>query len=100
MITFADVQYKIVGFNSDNGHISVLYDGLDIISTLELHLTPMGLYPEGEELDTFIRMMCPIHIINRKTALTNGVPNSDFITSLVEEAPAHIVLPPSKPLPF
>lgn len=100
MITFKDVKYKIVGFDSANGHLSVIYDGLDQVTLLEVHLTHEGLYPEGDELDTFIRMMCPIHIINRKNILANGVPNTDSIQSLVEPPPAYIVMPPTKPLPF
>lgn len=100
MITFDDVKYKIIGFDAELGRISVLYDELPDVAVLEVHLTPDGLYPEGDELDVFIRMMCPIHVINRKHALANGVSNSDYIMGLVEEAPAHIVLPPTKPLPF
>jgi hypothetical protein len=41
-----------------------------------------------------------VHVINRQLVLAAGVPNSDAIKKLVTEAPAHIVLPPSSPLPF
>ena len=100
MITFADVKYKIVGFDSETGRLSVIYDGIPTVSIIELHLTPQGLYPEGKQLDEFIRMMCPIHIINRNLTIKKGVANSDNIASLVEDMPPEIALPPSKSLPF
>lgn len=100
MLTFENVTYKIVGFDEAQGRITVVYDGLDQLQYIDLHLTVNGLYPEGNELDEFIRMMCPVHIINRQLALSAGIANSDAIKKLVSEAPAHIVFPPSLPLPF
>ena len=84
MITFEDVKYKIVGFNKENGQLTIQYDGLDFLSTVDLPLTHEGLYIEGAVLDEYIRMMCPVHVINRKLALAAGIPNEDSISQLVE----------------
>lgn len=104
-MTFDEVTYKIVGFDSELGRVEVLFTGLDFVTNIELHLTPAGLYPEGDKLDTYIRMMCPIHLINRKEKIAAGVPNKDAILSLVESLPessqSTITQPDGpKPAPF
>lgn len=91
MISFKDVTYKIVGFDLATGVLSVFYTGMDRISYIDLHLTPEGKYPEGRELDEYIRMMCPLHVINRRLAIEQGeIPNAGNILSLIQEMPPEL----------
>lgn len=89
-MTFDEVKYTIVGFDRATGRLSVVYYELDYVSEIDLHLTPEGKYPEGSELDMYIRMMCPLHIINRKIAVREGIPNEDSILNLVQDMPDHV----------
>jgi hypothetical protein len=100
MLTFENVTYKIINFDEAEGRITVIYDELAQLQIIDLYLTPTGLYPSDKELDEYIRMMCPIHIINRRIVFADGIPNSEEIKKLVTEGPAPIIFPPVEPLPF
>lgn len=99
MITFKEVKYKIVGFDKETGRISVVYDDYVQVVILDLHLTPDGLYPTGNDLDEYIRTMCPLHLVNRNIQLREGIKNEDHIMSLIEEMPTDALPAPKLP-PF
>ena len=84
-MTLDEVVYKIVYFDKTIGKIQVVYDGLDFLVPIELHLNPnTNLYPTGTELDRYIRSFCPLHIINKNIALKEGVANENDVAAMVD----------------
>jgi hypothetical protein len=84
-MTLDEVVYKVVYFDRTTGKIQVVYDGLDFLVPIELHLNPdTNLYPSGTELDRYIRSFCPLHIINKNIAIKEGVANESDIVALVD----------------
>jgi hypothetical protein len=81
-------DYKIIGFNANRGQILVKFDVLPHTIPLDLHLTPEGLYPEGDVLDRYIRGVCPTAHVQRHETISKGVLNADVIASLVQELPS------------
>ena len=90
-MTLDEVVYKIVYFDKTLGKIQVVYDGLDFLVPIELHLNPdTNLYPIGTELDRYIRSFCPLHVINKNIAIKEGVANENDISALVDSTPLDI----------
>lgn len=76
--------YKIVEFNKTAGQIKITCDGLDGTILIDLPIND-GKYLEGNELDNYIRGFVPTWHIERSENIKKGIPNSDYIASLVEE---------------
>jgi len=84
MITRQQVKYRITSFDKNEGTIEVQYEPLDRTFSLNLFLNHQGLFPVGEELDIYIRSMCPLETLNRHIMLESGISNASEIEALVQ----------------
>lgn len=88
-------DYKITAFDTTLGRITIQFDCVDYSIDLDLHLDENGYYPEGENLDNYIRTICPVWSVHRAGKIDAGVPNVDSVLSLVQEpAPVEVVEEP------
>ena len=84
-VTRETVNYKIISFEEGAGRILVQYEGLEGTPIpIDLPLGNNGLYFTGEELDQYIRVMAPLHLINREIKIKSGVANAEEIHALVQ----------------
>lgn len=84
-VTRETVNYKIISFEEGVGRILVQYEGLESTPIpIDLPLNTSGLYFSGEELDQYIRVMAPLHLINREIKIKSGVANAEAIHALVQ----------------
>ena len=77
-------DYKIIGFDTSIGQLTIQFDCVNYPVLLDLHLDENGHYPEGEYLDSYIRSICPIGVVERAQKISEGVPNANNILSLVQ----------------
>lgn len=77
-------DYKIIGFDTSIGQLTIQFDCVNYPVLLDLHLDENGYYPEGKALDTYIRTICPIGVVERVQKISEGVPNVNNILSLVQ----------------
>ena len=76
------MSYKIVKFWPDVGQIEIECEGYDQRIAIDLPIDN-GRYPEGDDLDIYIRGFVPSWLIQRKKLLAAGVANASDIKSLV-----------------
>lgn len=86
-----EITYKIRAFNKVTGSIVVEFQNFAPFN-IDLPLVD-GKYPEGQELDQYIRGFLPIEFVQRMQAIAQGVKNETTIENLVEPWPA----PPTPP---
>lgn len=86
-----DISYKIRAFNKVTGSIVVEFENFAPFN-IDLPLND-GKYPEGQELDQYIRGFLPIEFVKRIQTIAQGVENETSIESLVEPWPQPEVVP-------
>ena len=79
------IQYKIRGFNRDNGSIVVEFADFAPIN-IDLPIEN-NRYMEGAYLDTYIKGFLPTHVVQRNQDIKTGIENADAIAALVEAKP-------------
>ena len=78
----SSMVYKIVNFFPETGQIEIECEGYNQRINIDLPIDN-GKYPEGDDLDIYIRGFIPSWLIQRNKLLSNGITNSDSIKSLV-----------------
>lgn len=79
------IQYKIRGFNRDNGSIVIEFADFAPIN-VDIPIEN-NRYIEGEALDTYIKGFLPIQVVARKQNISAGIENADAIAAMVEAKP-------------
>lgn len=79
------IEYKIRGFDQSSGTITVEFADFPLFS-IDLPIND-GRYPEGEELDGYIKGFLPVWLLERKQVIQSGITNASSIASLVEPLP-------------
>jgi hypothetical protein len=74
--------YKITHFNEASGQIIIECEGYHSPLAIDLPIDN-GKYPEGDDLDTYIRGFIPTWLIQRSALLKRGIKNADSIKDLV-----------------
>jgi len=74
--------YKIVNFWPTTGQIEIECEGYNKRIAIDLPIDN-GKYPEGDDLDIYIRGFVPSWLIQRNKLLNAGITNSDTIKALV-----------------
>lgn len=77
-------DYKIIGFNTSIGQLTIQFDCVNYPVLLDLYLDEDGQYPEGEVLDNYIRTICPVGVVEREQKISEGISNEKNILSLVQ----------------
>lgn len=78
------MEYKIIEFFPQIGQIVIKCEDIENPIHIDLPIDN-GKYPEGEDLDYYIRGFIPAWITQRNKKIKNGIENSDYIQSLVEK---------------
>jgi hypothetical protein len=78
------MNYKIVKFYEDKGQIEIQCDELPQRIAIDLPIED-GRYPEGDNLDLYIRGFIPTWVTTRKERLKK-VTNADYIKSLLDSS--------------
>jgi hypothetical protein len=78
------MTYAIKQFNPATGQITVEFDPMVGVFSIDVPLTQAGLYITGEELDTYIKGFEPKDFINRGKQIAVGIANSAEIAALAE----------------
>lgn len=78
------LDYKIVAFNEKTGQIEIECDKLQNRISIDLPIDN-GKYPEGDDLDTYIRGFIPTWTITRSERI-NKVTNAEYIKNLVQKS--------------
>ena len=76
------IEYRIVAFHQNRGQIEIECDGVPHRISIDLPIDN-GRYPEGDDLDLFIRGFIPHWHISRPLRVSK-VTNVDYIKSLVD----------------
>lgn len=76
------MKYKIESFDEKLGQIVVEFDD-GIRTAIDLPLTDLHKYPEGEELKNLINSYYPVWHIERMKLLANGISNAEYIRNSV-----------------
>lgn len=80
----SSMKYKIVSFSPTVGQIEIECEGHNQRIAIDLPIDN-GMYPEGDDLDIYIRGFIPTWLIERSKLLAQGVKNKDTIQSLVAD---------------
>lgn len=81
----SSMKYKIVKFSSNTGQIEIECEGYPQRIAITLPIDN-GMYPEGDDLDIYIRGFVPSWLIERNKLLSQGVRNEKTIQDLVGES--------------
>ena len=84
----SSMVYKIVNFWPTTGQIEIECEGYNQRISIDLPIDN-GKYPEGDDLDIYIRGFIPSWLIQRTKLLSAGVTNSSTIKALVDNTPAN-----------
>jgi hypothetical protein len=74
--------YEIIEFNESSGLIVVFIPKTNQKFSIELQIDD-NRYPEGEDLDRYIRGFLPTWVTERVEKINDGVSNVDYIKSLI-----------------
>lgn len=74
--------YEIARFIPETGQIVVKCEGLDQPLVIDLPVDN-GRYPEGDDLDIYIRGFIPVWLIERAQNIKRGIFNAGAIANLV-----------------
>lgn len=81
-----NLDYSIIDFIESSGQLIILCNKTKQKYSIDLPIEN-GKYPEGIQLDEYIRGFLPSWVIERSQQLQSGISNSDYIKSLVPEKP-------------